>query len=141
MTSQVALAHPPPDVDCYKLSIVSKKSILRGASTGLGKTLPQNPAWSPSKAAQSPEVTALSSTLSDQSEMAAGAHQTGQRFPKNNLILKQFFSPGQQSVSDNGQSEAEMFYKGNRPWGGQPPISYASKSALCGTRFEQAKGR
>ena len=22
---------PPPDVDCYKLSIVSKKSILRGA--------------------------------------------------------------------------------------------------------------
>ena len=69
----------------------------------------------------------------------SGGVKGSMNYPKSNLVLKQFFSPGQNSVSDNGQADAERFYQCARPWGGQMPIHYASKTALCGTRYDQTK--
>jgi hypothetical protein len=71
--------------------------------------------------------------------MKTGGIKGSMAYPKSNLVLKQFFSPGQNSVSDNGQADAERFYQCARPWGGQMSLFVPSKTASCGTRYDQAK--
>ena len=136
-----------------------KGDLLTSASRGLTGVVGMNPAWTrgggergggsgeelvvakaPVKASLKaetewrPVATASGRAPLPEWKMERQA-QAGMRFPKGNTLTQQFFSPGHASVSDNGKNNAECFFRHARPWGGQPAISYPSKTALAGTRY------
>ena len=133
-----------------------KGDLLTNASMGLTRIVGMNPAWgrggnpitedelvvkrAPIKASLKAETewrpVATASGRAPLPEWKQDrTAQAGMRFPKGNTLTAQFFSPGHASVSDNGKNNAECFFRHARPWGGQPAISYPSKTALSGTRY------
>ena len=48
-----------------------------------------------------------------------------------------FFTPGVETVSDNGKTNAQQFYKHVRPFEGCVAVKYPSKTTHYGTRFKQ----
>lgn len=68
---------------------------------------------------------------------AADARQ--RRHSRRNSLLAMFSSSqankSQVAQSENGRMAAESFFRYARPWGGQPAISYPSRTSVFGNRF------
>ena len=61
-------------------------------------------------------------------------------FNAGNRGCMSFFSGGTISVSDNGKSQAELYYHHVRPKEGLPRIYYPSTTTQFGTQFRRAAG-
>lgn len=121
-------------------SIVAKQNVVKKATNGLASIVGSNPKWTQSNA--TPPHTGPYIPKTKPRYLSHGGKQAKvvqKRYPIDGLIKKTFYSPGHASVSEEGQMQAEAYFKECRPWGGQPSISYASKSANCGTRYENER--
>ena len=116
-----------------------KGDLLTNASRAVGPLVGTSPRWDrdrqPQAAVPAPSHPSTAGRLGLPEWKMERSAQQGKRFPKGHVMTQQFFSPGHQSVSDNGKNNAECFYRHAQPWAGQWAISYPSTTSIAGTRY------